>query len=150
MNIYLPLQMQDVLVHQQCHPPGYPHSPSRMDQSEYSLCLSVFLSLSSVSLTIVSILKVEFCWVFTKLGIQLVFSLLTSIYNMQTQSMCTFYVMYKYKVYEISCKFCDTINMLINTCSTVIDIYPSLYQLGYSFSQLCLLYNTCTYSRVTN
>lgn len=122
--------MQDVLVHQQCHPPGYPHSPSRMDQSEYSLCLSVCLSLSSVSLTIVSILKVEFCWVLPNLEFSLFFHCL----QVYTQKMCTFYVMYKYTVYEISCKLCDTINMLINTCSTVIDIYPSLYQLGYSFS----------------
>lgn len=122
--------MQDVLVHQQCHPLGYPHSPSRMDQSEYSLCLSVCLSLSSVSLTIVSILKVEFCWVLPNLEFSLFFHCL----QVYTQIMCTFHVIYKYKVYEISCKLCDTVNMLINTCFTVIDIYSSLFQLGYSFS----------------
>lgn len=48
--------------------------------------------------------------------------------------MCTFHVIYKYKVYEISCKLCDTVNMLINTYFTVIDTYSSLFQLGFSFS----------------
>lgn len=122
--------MQDVLVHQQCHPPGYPHSPSRMDQSEYSLCLSVCLSLSSVSLTKSVFLRLSFAGFLPNLEFSLFFHCL----QVYTQIMCTFYVMYKYTVYEISCKLCDTINMLINTCSTVIDIYPSLYQLGYSFS----------------
>lgn len=110
-------------------PPGVPPQPQQ-NGPEWVQPLSVCLSLSSVSLTIVSILKVEFCWVLPNLEFSLFFHCL----QVYTQIMCTFYVMYKYKVYEISCKLCDTINMLINTCSTVIDIYPSLYQLGYSFS----------------
>lgn len=49
---------------------------------------------------------------------------------MQEQSMCTFFVIYKYKVYEICCNLYDTVNRLKRlNCPTYCMTFNELFNI---------------------